>query len=48
MAPGKWQAGIPPISLVAVTAALTPLLVKRRLVHNKREREQNKQRGIKT
>ncbi len=38
LAPGKWQAGIPPISLVALLAALTPLVVKRRLVHEKRER----------
>ena len=44
MAPGKWQAGIPPISLVAVTAALLPLFVKRRLVHDKRQREQERQR----
>ncbi len=46
MAPGKWQAGIPPISLVAVTAALIPLLVKRRLVHDKRVREQERQKRI--
>ena len=44
MTPGKWQAGIPPISLVAVIAALVPLLVKRRLVHDKRQREQERQR----
>jgi DMSO/TMAO reductase YedYZ heme-binding membrane subunit len=44
MSPSKWQAGIPPISLVAVTAALLPLLVKRRLVHDKRQREQERQR----
>ena len=43
MAPGKWQAGIPPISLVAVTAASLPLLVKRRLVHDKRQRDQERQ-----
>ena len=44
--PGKWQAGIPPISLVAVIAALLPLLVKRRLVHDMRQREQERQRRI--
>ncbi len=42
MTPGKWQAGIPPISLVAVTAALIPLLVKRKLVHDKSEREKGR------
>ena len=46
MSPGKWQAGIPPISLVAVTAASIPLLVKRRLVHDKRVREQQRQKRI--
>ena len=43
MAPGKWQAGIPPISLVAVTAALVPLLVKRKQLHEKSEREKTRQ-----
>ncbi len=44
LAPKGWQAGIPPVSLVAVVAALVPLLVKRKLVHDKKasakEREQ--------
>ena len=40
LAPSGWQAGIPPISLVAVLAAMVPLLVKRRLVHEKRERKE--------
>ncbi len=31
LAPGGWHGGIPPVSLVAVVAALVPLLVKRRL-----------------
>ncbi len=37
LAPRGWQAGIPPISLVAVLVALVPLLVKRKLVRDKRE-----------
>ncbi len=43
LAPSGWQAGIPPISLVAVSVALVPLLVKRRLIHEKRERERKRQ-----
>jgi hypothetical protein len=39
LAPKGWQAGIPPVSLVAVVAALVPLLVKGKLVHDKKERE---------
>jgi len=35
LAPKGWQAGIPPISLVAVVVALIPLVVKRRLVREK-------------
>jgi DMSO/TMAO reductase YedYZ heme-binding membrane subunit len=35
LAPGGWNAGLPPISLLAVVAALTPLLVKRKRVHDK-------------
>jgi DMSO/TMAO reductase YedYZ heme-binding membrane subunit len=38
LAPQGWNGGIPPVSLVAVVAALVPLLVKRRLEHEKRER----------
>jgi len=34
--PSGWYAGMPPISLIAVVAALIPLLVKRRLVQEKR------------
>lgn len=30
LAPAKWTAGLPPISLVALVAALVPLVVKRR------------------
>ncbi len=36
--PQGWNGGIPPVSLVAVVAALVPLLVKRRLEHDKKER----------
>ena len=38
LAPQGWHGGIPPISLVAVIAALVPLLVKRKLEHDKEER----------
>ena len=38
LAPGGWPVGIPPISLVAVVAALVPLLVKRKLEHDKKAR----------
>ncbi len=43
LAPSGWQAGLPPISLVAVVAALVPLLVKRKLVREKRERKERAQ-----
>ena len=39
LAPKGWQGGLPPISLVAVLAALVPLLVKRKLVHEKRKQK---------
>jgi DMSO/TMAO reductase YedYZ heme-binding membrane subunit len=39
LAPMGWQAGLPPISLLALVAALVPLLVKRKLVQEKRKRE---------
>jgi DMSO/TMAO reductase YedYZ heme-binding membrane subunit len=38
LAPGDWPGGIPPISLVAVVAALVPLLVKRKVDHDKKGR----------
>ena len=38
MAPGGWQAGLPPISLLAAVAALIPLLVKRKRVHDMEKR----------
>ena len=40
LAPKGWQGGLPPISLIAVVAALIPLLVKRKLVREKRERKE--------
>ncbi len=39
LAPADWTRGLPPISLVALVAALVPLIVKRKLVREKRERE---------
>jgi DMSO/TMAO reductase YedYZ heme-binding membrane subunit len=36
LAPRGWQAGLPPISLIAAMAALAPLLVKRKRVREKR------------
>jgi DMSO/TMAO reductase YedYZ heme-binding membrane subunit len=41
LAPSGWNGGLPPISLVAVTAALVPLLVKRKQIKEKRERQQS-------
>ena len=38
LAPKGWNGGLPPISLVAVVAALVPLLVKRRRVNKLQER----------
>ncbi len=38
LAPQGWHGGIPPVSLVAVAVALVPLLVKRKLEHDKKER----------
>ena len=43
LAPKGWQAGLPPISLLAVLAALTPLLVKRKRVHDKQKRQEGTQ-----
>ena len=43
LTPSGWPAWIPPISLVAVLAAAAPLLVKRKLVHEKRERDKARQ-----
>ena len=35
LAPKGWHGGIPPVSLVAVVVALTPLLVRRKLAHDR-------------
>ncbi len=40
LAPAGWNGGLPPISLVAVLAALVPLLVKGKRLHDQHEREQ--------
>jgi DMSO/TMAO reductase YedYZ heme-binding membrane subunit len=39
LAPSGWNGGLPPISLVAVLAALVPLVIKRRRVREARERK---------
>jgi hypothetical protein len=36
---GVKRRGIPPISLVAVVVALVPMLVKRKVEHDKKERD---------
>jgi DMSO/TMAO reductase YedYZ heme-binding membrane subunit len=38
LAPQGWNGGMPPISLIAVIAALVPLFVKRKLKHDKEAR----------
>jgi len=38
LAPKGWHGGLPPISMVAVLAALIPLLVKRKQMHDRHER----------
>ncbi len=38
LTPGGWSGGMPPISLVALVAALVPLLVKRKWERDKQER----------
>ncbi len=45
LAPQGWHAGIPPVSLVAVVAALVPLLVKRKLEHDKKARAARRATG---
>ena len=39
LTPRGWQAGLPPISLLAVVVALVPLLVKRKRVRDKQQRK---------
>jgi hypothetical protein len=38
LTPQGWHGGIPPVSLVAVLAAMVPLIVKRKRVHDAQER----------
>jgi len=38
LAPKGWVAGLPPISLIAVVAALVPLVVKRKMVQEQRNK----------
>ena len=38
LAPKGWTAGLPPISLIAVVAALIPLVIKRKRVLEEKER----------
>jgi DMSO/TMAO reductase YedYZ heme-binding membrane subunit len=45
LAPGGWHAGIPPVSLVAVVAALLPLVVKRKVEHDKQVRAEKRADG---
>ena len=46
LAPKGWQAGLPPISLLAVLAAMVPLLVKRKLVLARERGMPRKRRGL--
>jgi DMSO/TMAO reductase YedYZ heme-binding membrane subunit len=39
LAPKGWPAGFPPVSLLAVVAALVPLLVRRKLIYERRKQE---------
>ena len=43
LAPEGWHGGLPPISLLAVVVALVPLIVKRKLVRDKRELQERVQ-----
>ena len=40
--PAGWNGGLPPISLLAALMALAPLLVKRKRIHERREREKSR------
>jgi DMSO/TMAO reductase YedYZ heme-binding membrane subunit len=40
LAPKGWPAGLPPVSLVAVVAALVPLIVKRNLIYERQKQEE--------
>jgi DMSO/TMAO reductase YedYZ heme-binding membrane subunit len=43
LAPGGWNAGLPPISLLALVAALIPLLVRRKRAHDLEKRRAGQQ-----
>jgi DMSO/TMAO reductase YedYZ heme-binding membrane subunit len=43
MAPGHWTSGLPPISLFAFLAAVTPLVVKRKVTVEKQKRDEARQ-----
>jgi len=45
LTPQEWQGGIPPVSLVAVVAAMVPLLVKRKRLHDEHERAEARKQG---
>jgi len=45
LAPQGWQWGIPPVSLVAVVAAMVPLLVKRKRMHDEHERSETRKQS---
>lgn len=38
LAPQGWHGGLPPISLIAVLIAVTPLIVKRKRVHDRKQK----------
>ena len=42
LAPQDWHGGIPPVSLVAVVAALLPLVIRGTLAHDKKMRDREK------
>jgi len=42
LAPQGWYGGIPPVSLVAVVVALVPLVVKRKVEHDRKARDESR------
>jgi len=42
LAPRGWHGRIPPVSLVAVVATLLPLIVKRKVEHDKKVRAEER------
>ena len=45
LAPQGWHGGIPPVSMVAVVVALLPLIVRRKLEHDKRAKAEERDGG---